>query len=62
MTFPHFHSFISSHLSLLRRKESLLYCAEKGLSLTYVKPDGIETEATTAEVKFDLRGLEDLLI
>ena len=57
-------SFISSHLSLslLRRKESLLYCAEKGLSLTHVKLEAAETEAATVEVKIDLRGLEDLLI
>ena len=35
-TFPYLHSLISSHLSLslLRRKEALLYCAEKRLSLT----------------------------
>ena len=32
-----------------------------GLSLTHVKPEAIEFEATTAEVKIDLRGLEDLL-
>ena len=62
--FPHLESLISSHLSLslLRKKESLLYCAEKGLSLTHVKPEVAETEAATAEMKFDLCGLEDLLI
>jgi len=46
----------------LRKKESLLYCTEKGLSLTHVKPEAAETEAAIVEVKFDLRGLEDLLI
>jgi len=56
------HSSHHISLSLLHRKESLLYCAEKGLSLTNVKPKAAETKATTAEVKFDLRGLEDLLI
>ena len=62
-TFPHLDSLISSHLSLslLRRNESLLYCAEMGLSLTHVKLETVEFEAATAEVKIDLRGLEDLL-
>eukprot|EP00253_Pinus_taeda_P001911 PITA_01911 len=55
-TFPHLDSLIPSHLSLS------LYCAEKGLSLTHVKPEAAETEAATVEVKIDLRGLEDLLI
>jgi len=32
-----------------------------GLSLTHVKPKAVEFEAATAEVKIDLRGLEDLL-
>jgi len=32
-----------------------------GLSLTHVKPEAVETEAATAEVKIDFRGLEDLL-
>ena len=27
-----------------------------------LKPEAAETEAATAEVKFDVRGLEDLLI
>ena len=48
-------------LSLLCRNESLLYCAEMGLSLTHVKPEAVEFDAATAEVKIDLRGLEDLL-
>ena len=63
MTSPHLKSLISSHLSLslLRRNESLLYCAEMGLSLTHVKPEAVEFEAATAELKIDLRGLEDLL-
>ena len=56
------HSSHHISLSLLCRKESLLYCAEKGLSLTHVKPEVAETKAATAEVKIDLRGLEDLLI
>jgi len=62
-TFPHLDSLISSHisLSLLRSNESLLYCVEMGLSLTHVKPKAIEFEATTAEVKIDLRGIEDIL-
>ena len=62
-TIPHLDSLISSHLSLslLRRYESLLYCTEMGLSLTHVKPEAVEFEAATAEVKIDLRGLEDLL-
>ena len=62
-TFPHLDSLISSHLSLslLRRNEFLLYCAEMGLSLTHVKPEAVEFEAATAEVKIDLRGLEYLL-
>eukprot|EP00253_Pinus_taeda_P023784 PITA_23784 len=59
-------SFALTHpitsLSLLHIKESLLYCVEKGLSLTHVKPEATETEVATAEVKFDLCGLEDLLI
>jgi len=61
--FPHLDSLISSHISLspLRRNESLLYCVEMGLSLTHVKPEAVEFEAATAEVKIDLRGLEDLL-
>ena len=32
-----------------------------GLSLTHVKLEAVEFEAATAEVKIDLRGLEDLL-
>ena len=62
-TFPHLHSLISSHLSLslLRRKESLLYCAEKGLSLTHVKPEAAEIEATTADPNIDQRGPSNLL-
>jgi len=55
-------TYLITSLSLLCRKESLLYCAEKGLSLTHVKPDDAETEAATAEVKFDLRGPKYLLI
>eukprot|EP00253_Pinus_taeda_P012082 PITA_12082 len=56
---PVFHD-CSKNINI--RKESLLYCAEKGLSLTHVKLEAAETEATTAEVKFDLRGLEYILI
>jgi len=32
-----------------------------GLSLTHLKPETTKFEAATAEVKIDLRGLEDLL-
>jgi len=32
------------------------------LSLTHVKPETAETGTATAEVKIDLRALEDLLI
>ena len=62
-TFPHLDSLISSHisLSLLHRNESLLYYAEMGLSFTHVKPEVVEFEAATAEVKIDLRGIEYLL-
>jgi len=56
------HSSHHISLSLLCKKESLLYCAEKGLSLTLVKQEATETEDVTAEVKFDLHGLEYLLI
>ena len=63
-TFPHLDSLISSHLSLslLCRNESLLYCAEMGLSLTHVKPKAIEFEVVIAEVKNDLRGIEYILL
>ena len=55
------HSSHHISLSLLRKNESLLYCAEMGLSLTHVKLEAVEFEAATAEVKIDLHGLEDLL-
>ena len=60
LIFTYSYHHISLSLSL-HRNESLLYCAEMGLSLTHVKPETAEIEAVTAEVKIDLRGLEDLL-
>jgi len=40
---------------------SLFSIALKWVSLTHVKPEAVEFEAATAEVKTDLRGLEDIL-
>ena len=42
---------------------SLFSTAQKwvSLSLTHVKLEAVEFEAATAELKIDLRGLEDLL-
>ena len=55
------HSFHHISLSTAQKRVSLL--RRKGsLSLTHVKSEAAETKAATAEVKIDLRGLEDLLI
>ena len=52
----------SHHISLSTAQKRVSSIAQKRVSLSHVKSEVAETEAAIAEVKFDLRGIEDLLI